>query len=137
MGRRQGTQTAIAKQFVGGSGCYVIRHSGKVVYVGQSKDLSKRWQTHNHREFVEYNLPDATVEIMPCEPGNLLSMEAALIKDLKPLLNGNDTRKTCRAFGIPTNWWWKKVSPEDRERMRRSINTASIIELDGLMYSPE
>jgi excinuclease UvrABC nuclease subunit len=88
-------KTGIDAKFPPVAGCYIIRHSGRVLYVGQSGNIWKRWLAHQHKWFIKKYYPDVDVEIIEC--GNRLETEGELIKTLKPIMNGKD------------NWYFSDV----------------------------
>jgi hypothetical protein len=123
MGRR--FESLIAPQFPAGSGCYIIRHGAHVLYVGQSKELSKRWHTHAHRRFIETNFPDARIEIVPCAVGNLLAMEADLIKRLHPIINEHKEGGACDLLGINPRWWIEALPLARRKIVSKFVGRGS------------
>ena len=93
-------------------GCYIVRISGCVLYVGQSKNIWKRWMKsgHNHREFIEMHFPEAKFEFVFCDVGELLETEKRLIKELKPILNGTGKWDIEYELGVrkPYRGWKSK-----------------------------
>jgi hypothetical protein len=126
------SKSTIAPQFKSGSGCYVIRGGGRVLYVGQSKHLERRWATHNNKDFIETHFPNATVEIVPCHENNLLAVESELINKYHPVLNGRgNSEDACLELGVDPYWWWKKIPAEKRKRMAKGLDELSVMEMDG------
>ena len=86
------------------SGCYIIRNGSVVLYVGQSKNLRKRWYEHHNKNFVEVNFPKATVQIVLCSQSELIETEERLISELKPVMNNKYGDELLKATGVDDNW---------------------------------
>jgi hypothetical protein len=80
------SSSILASQFPAKSGCYIIRDGSTVLYVGQSKNMRKRWIMHHKRIVIEKAYPNATVETVLLDEG-LLTKEAELIRQLNPIMN--------------------------------------------------
>lgn len=107
------TKSSLMQLFPRARGCYIIRDSGRVLYVGQSKNMRKRWIEHHLRNLIEENFPRATVEIVLWS-GDLLQKEAELIRELRPSFNDKDRRQIMQENNLKT-----RLSAEDEERLVR------------------
>lgn len=63
-------------------GCYLLRHMGEVVYVGQSSDVLSRMEGHKDKVF-------DSVEMVWCGKGERDDREKALIQEFKPKYNSH------------------------------------------------
>lgn len=70
------------------SAIYRVRHQGKVVYVGQTKNLKQRWQTHHilPKLIARYGM-DWTIDWTEIQPRYLNRAEAFAHRYFKPVLN--------------------------------------------------
>lgn len=70
------------------SAIYRVWHSGEVVYVGQTKNLKQRWQTHHilPRLIANYGM-DWTLDWTEIQPCYLNRAEAFAHRYFKPVLN--------------------------------------------------
>jgi excinuclease UvrABC nuclease subunit len=87
--------STLANYFPDRSGCYIIRDGERVLYVGQSMNMRKRWITHHKRLVIERSFPNATVETVLYD-GDLFQKETELIRELKPILNNKGHDRVYR-----------------------------------------
>lgn len=76
------------------SGVYCLVEDGEILYVGKTRDLRKRWQSH-HKSAVIKNASQAKIFYILAEESILSQIEVALIKYFAPPLNktpGGDGR---------------------------------------------
>jgi excinuclease UvrABC nuclease subunit len=97
------TNSPLTLKFPPVSGCYIISYKGRVLYVGQSMNIHKRWTMHHHRVFLETAFPDATVEIILCGDDRI-QKEKELIETLKPLMNGRAIWRPAHRDRLIVEW---------------------------------
>lgn len=68
-----------------GSAVYLLKHKGKVVYVGQSKNVIARFHGHVNKRFDE-------IEIIWCGRGALSKKEHQLIEKYRPIMNSQSSK---------------------------------------------
>ena len=73
------------------SAIYRVWHGGKVVYVGQTKNLKQRWQQHHilPKLLARYGT-DWRLDWIAIEEANLTRAEAFSYRCFQPLLNQKD-----------------------------------------------
>ena len=65
---------------------FVLTEENKVVYIGASTNLNRRWLRHSHvLSCVERGA--ATIGYLPCEHSRLQTVESAMIQRFLPVLN--------------------------------------------------
>ena len=78
---------------------FVVSTEGKILYVGQTINLKKRWESRNKWEMLIFSEKKCDkVYYKKTKPKDLLSEEENLISDLNPELNGSkkDKERTVR-----------------------------------------
>jgi len=75
------------------SGVYAIFFKDKCIYIGQSKDIKKRFQGHDYSNWVELG-----AEILFFETKDRTNAEKILIKELNPPLNNKNSYYNFFAF---------------------------------------
>lgn len=65
------------------SAVYVLLNSNELLYVGQSKDVTRRIRTHKRKGII----PFTTCAYLPIRPDLRTEMEASLIWNFKPKYN--------------------------------------------------
>jgi len=83
-------------------GIYFVVTKGRIIYIGQSINIRRRWQTHGIYALVAVHpQPCIAWLLMPCE--GLDSCEDYFTEKFKPLLDGSKTRRrSCRYKVIKT-----------------------------------
>jgi hypothetical protein len=71
-----------AKGLPAASAVYLLKSGGRVVYVGQSRNVRKRIMTHEFRKRAD------DVQVLPCPKRDLRQRERELIQLHRPPLNG-------------------------------------------------
>ena len=73
------------------SAIYRVWHGGKVVYVGQTKNLKQRWQQHHilPKLLARYGM-DWRLDWIAIEEANLTRAEAFSYRCFRPVLNQKD-----------------------------------------------
>ena len=107
----------LVSKFPAKSGCYIIRDGSRVLYVGQSRNMKKRWTEHHRREFIESNFPNASVEIV-LHDGDLLQKESDLISKLQPIMNNKAGWQNCEDLGLPMSIPSEPMSAEHKKRLK-------------------
>jgi hypothetical protein len=73
------------------SAIYRVWHHDRIIYVGQARNLKKRWQKHHILAKIIYKYGiDWTIDWIEIEPSNLNRAEAFAYRTFKPELNKKD-----------------------------------------------
>jgi hypothetical protein len=82
------------------SGVYRVWHNGRVIYVGQARNLKRRWKTHHMTPLLiqRYGL-DWQIDWIQITPENLDRAEAFAHREFQPELN---RRNPSSLLGDPT-----------------------------------
>jgi hypothetical protein len=98
------------------SGVYVFEAYGRVLYVGESRNLQKRLSNHPRGHL--YEIPCSILKLIPC--CNHKQVERWLIEALRPELNRLPVHWQSRHDGGGEDWWitWERLFgplPKGRE----------------------
>lgn len=71
---------------------YFVLQENRILYIGQTVNLTQRWATHNRLKQFANMVGDVRIAWLECSDTNLLlKIESALIEQFKPELNGQST----------------------------------------------
>lgn len=82
-----------AKNLPATSGIYIAELSGEILYVGQARNIRKRWGGHHRKDELLSLGDDVRLFWIECEPGTLDQNERWLIEELSPSINNRSQRK--------------------------------------------
>lgn len=72
---------------------YFVLNGERILYIGKSVNLAQRWAAHHHWSLLSKLDADVRIAWLECSEVELLAeIESALIKQLKPELNGGKRR---------------------------------------------
>jgi hypothetical protein len=98
------------------SGIYFALNSeGRVLYVGQTVNLKKRWVNH-HRYVALNKIGGVSIAYLFAAPELLSSLEEALIEFFKPPFNGNSNKGQQGSLGGSKAYFGKSVTPIEIDR---------------------